>query len=211
MNKARKYYLYKLTVDNGGAPCVKNGLLSLAICKPAIRRTAERANIIIGFAANQLYHDNSVIYIAQVGKKLDGREYYSGEFADRPDCIYLWDGRHFSRRRSAKYHTEEDLVHDLGRPPKYPSAQVLLSKKFRYFGKKGCRAFHDRYPCIAAKIRSLARGHRVINLSDELWRELTRFSSDLWKRRSQYSRTPVPSVASTACLRADGGSIECHR
>jgi hypothetical protein len=31
---------YKLTADNGGAPCVRYGLLSLAICKPMIRKTA---------------------------------------------------------------------------------------------------------------------------------------------------------------------------
>lgn len=211
MKRERNYYLYKLTVDDGGAPCVRNGLLSLAICKPAIRRTAETENIIIGFAATRLYHDNRVIYIAQVTKKLDGRKYYSRDFADRPDCIYLWDGRGFSRRRRAKYHTKGDLVHDLGRPPKYPSAQVLLSKKFRYFGKKGWRSFHEKYPHIGAKIRSLARGHRVINLTDDLWQELGKFSSQLWKHKSEYSRTPVPGVASTACLRADGGSIECHR
>lgn len=32
-----KIYFYKLTADNGGAPCVQDGLLSLAICKPMIR------------------------------------------------------------------------------------------------------------------------------------------------------------------------------
>jgi hypothetical protein len=211
LNRARKYYLYKLIVDNGGAPCVRNGLLSLAVCKPAIRRTAERGNIIIGFAANRLYHDNCVIYIAQVTKKLDGRKYYSQYYADRPDCIYLWDGCNFRYRRSAKYHSKEDLVHDLGRPPKYPSAQILLSRKFRYFGEKGCRSFHSKYPHIAAKIRSLAKGHRVVTLADDLRSELTRFSSQLWKRKSECSHTPVPNVRSTTCLRVDGGSIECQR
>jgi len=36
-----KIYFYKLTCDDGGAPCVQDGLLSLAICKPMIRSTAE--------------------------------------------------------------------------------------------------------------------------------------------------------------------------
>jgi hypothetical protein len=211
LNRARKYYLYKLIVDNGGAPCVKNGLLSLAICKPAIRRTAEKGDIIIGFAANSVYPDNRVIYIAQVTKKLDGKKYYSQHYADRPDCIYLWNSGNFSYRRRAKYHSKRDLMHDLGRPLKFPSAQVLLSRKFRYFGEKGCRSFHGRFPHIGAKIRSLARGHRAINLPDDLWRELARFSSQLLKRKSGYSRTPVPNVRSTACLRTDGGSIECQR
>ena len=34
-------YIYKLTVDDGGAPCVHDGVWTLAICKPAIRSTAE--------------------------------------------------------------------------------------------------------------------------------------------------------------------------
>jgi len=39
-----------MTVDSGGAPCVSNGVLSLAICKPAIRSSATRGNIILGLA-----------------------------------------------------------------------------------------------------------------------------------------------------------------
>jgi hypothetical protein len=39
----QRVYFYKLVVDDGGAPCVQNGLLSLAICKPQIRKTASVA------------------------------------------------------------------------------------------------------------------------------------------------------------------------
>jgi len=45
-------YFYKLTVDDGGAPCAERGLLSLAICKPMIRRTAQKGDLIFGFAGN---------------------------------------------------------------------------------------------------------------------------------------------------------------
>jgi Nucleotide modification associated domain 2 len=41
-------YFYKLTADNGGAPCVRYGLLSLAICKPMIRKTAKEGDLIFG-------------------------------------------------------------------------------------------------------------------------------------------------------------------
>jgi hypothetical protein len=37
-----RIYFYKLTADNGGAPCVEDGLLSLAICKPAIHGCRNR-------------------------------------------------------------------------------------------------------------------------------------------------------------------------
>ena len=56
--KMTKIYIYKLTTDNGGAPCIKDGTLSLAICKPAIRSTAVKDHIILGFAANSLYSDS---------------------------------------------------------------------------------------------------------------------------------------------------------
>ena len=42
-----RIYLYKLTNDDGGAPCVHDGLLTLAICKPMIR-TAARIGDLIG-------------------------------------------------------------------------------------------------------------------------------------------------------------------
>ena len=38
-------YVYKIVADIGGAPCVKNNLLSLAICKPKIRKTAGKGSI----------------------------------------------------------------------------------------------------------------------------------------------------------------------
>lgn len=63
-------YFYKLTVDDGGAPCVEKGLLSLAICKPMIRSSAQIGDIIVGFAANSLHSDNRLIYIAEVTDKL---------------------------------------------------------------------------------------------------------------------------------------------
>jgi Nucleotide modification associated domain 2 len=47
-------YYYKLTNDDGGAPCVQGDLLSLAICKPMIRSTARPGDLIFGFAANSL-------------------------------------------------------------------------------------------------------------------------------------------------------------
>ena len=49
-----KVYVYKLTVDNGGAPCVVSGRLSLAICKPIIRKVALEGSWIFGFAADSL-------------------------------------------------------------------------------------------------------------------------------------------------------------
>src|SRR5436305_125265 len=100
-----KIYFYKLTTDNDGAPCVQDCLLSLAICKPMIRTTADVGDLIFGFAANSLHSDNRLIYIARVTERVEGGGYYRQErFADRGDCIYKWDGKRFARRKGALHH-----------------------------------------------------------------------------------------------------------
>jgi hypothetical protein len=71
-----RIYFYKLTVDDGGAPCVEDGLLSLAICKPFIRVKAKVGDVVFGFAANSLYSDNRLIYAARVTDKESGGAYY---------------------------------------------------------------------------------------------------------------------------------------
>ena len=92
-------YFYKLTVDDGGAPCVQDGLLSLAICKPMIRAGAELGDLIFGFAANSLHHDNRLIYIARVTGKVAKGDYYTDpRFARRADCIYARRGDEFRCR-----------------------------------------------------------------------------------------------------------------
>ncbi len=111
-----RVYIYKMTVDAGGAPCVSNGILSLAICKPSIRSTAKRGNIILGFAANSLYRKNCLVYVARVTRRVDGRKYLSkSRYAARPDCIYRWDGRRFEWKSDARFLLPSDLTHDLGR------------------------------------------------------------------------------------------------
>src|SRR5689334_11346460 len=99
-----KIYFYKLTVDDGGAPCVTSKLLSLAICKPMIRGTAEVGDLVIGFAANSLHADNRLIYVARVTKKLMNGDYFKqAEYSGREDCIYEWRGGRFVVRAGAKY------------------------------------------------------------------------------------------------------------
>ena len=73
---ATKIYFYKMTTDNGGAPCVQNGLLSLAICKRMIRRTAKEENIIIGFGGKKNLGEK-LIYVAEIEKvEINGVSYF---------------------------------------------------------------------------------------------------------------------------------------
>lgn len=158
-----RIYFYKLTVDDGGAPCVEMGLLSLSICKPMLRRTAEHGDIVIGFAANSLHADNRLIYVARVNEKLKNGDYYRpGNYNGRADCIYEWRGGRFAQRTGALYHgSAGDLEHDLGQHPDYPRANTLLSREFCYFGASGSDAYKKAFPLVARAVAALGRGHRV--------------------------------------------------
>ncbi len=175
-----RIYFYKLTADNGGAPCVQDGLLSLAICKPMIRSNAGMEDLIFGFAANSLHPDNRLLYIAQVTDRLQNGDYYTkGRFAHREDCIYERRGDHFVWRQGALHHGPNDLVHDLGEYPGYLRANVLLSTNFRYFGRNGRADYKSRYPLIRKAVEHLGQGHRTHH-DRSLRNELQALMREVW-------------------------------
>ena len=176
-----KIYFYKLTADSNAAPCIHYGLLSLAICKPMIRKTAKEGNLIIGFAANSLHDDNRLIFAARVTRKLtDGDYFKTKKYFRRGDCIYSFRNMRFTWRKDAKFHSPADLTHDLGDHPDYDRASVLLSEDFRYFGKDGNDKYKTKFPRVKCAVENLGRGHRVrhgpavrdqlLEMMDELWR-----------------------------------------
>jgi hypothetical protein len=174
-------FVYKMTTDNGGAPCVANGLLTLAICKPAIRSSGEICDWIYGFGGKEL--KGRLIYIAEVNYKLSNGAYYrSRKYANRPDCIYRYDVKdeRFVRKRTALYHKgNENLKRDLGDCPIYPRANVLLSCNFRYLGDAGEKISGDDYPLLTRILNSLKQGHRV-NHDAALAKELEELRNKVW-------------------------------
>ena len=193
MTAAQRIYFYKMTVDDGGAPHVADGLLSLAICKPSIRRTACRGDWIFGFASNTLDRNNRIIYVAVVTDKLvKGHYYQCAKFFSRGDCIYEWRSGTFNRRLNAAYHNRAgDLAHDLGDHPYYLKANTLSSDDFRYFGEKGTSDYKTEYRSIAEAVESLGRGHRVYHLP-KLREELIALKADLWLQESGTSGPHTP-------------------
>jgi hypothetical protein len=200
----RNIYFYKLTCDDGGAPCVQNGILSLAICKPFIRASAKVDDMIFGFAANSLSHDNRLIYIARVTSKLCNGEYYKiRSFQRRGDCIYRPVGDQFARRTEARFHHgPENLVHDLGQAPRYERANVILSDDFRYFGDHGSADYKREFPRIKCAVGQLARGHRV-HLSEALRQEFERLAADQWNQvPRKVAGRPIQAPSHVACHRS---------
>lgn len=197
-----RIYFYKLTHDSGAAPCVQDGLLSLAICKPMIRSTTIREDLVFGFAANSLNRDNRLLYIARVTEKVcNGGYYKSRRFVGRGDSIYRCRRGRFEWRRGALYHGPDDVTHDLGKSPEYRRAQVLLSNDFRYFGANGTDDYKLRFPRIKMAVEKLGIGARV-NLGEDLRCELLALKQQIWKQ----TRRKVLGRPTTAPSRS-----ECHR
>jgi Nucleotide modification associated domain 2 len=190
-----RLYVYKIRYDDGTAPCVQGGVLSLALCKPAIRATARVGDTLVGFSAKSMCADQRLVYAAVVTDRLaDGDYYRQARWRGRIDCIYEWRGGAFRRRRDARVHaTSEDRVHDLGEPPAYPRANVLLSENYRYFAESR-PADHSAYPALARLIDRLGQGHRIHH-GERVKDELERYLAAIW------------SVAPTRTVPLPAGSI----
>jgi hypothetical protein len=207
MTKAKpNIFIYKMVADNGGAPCVFRNLLSLAICKPKIRKSAKKGALIFGFGGKD--YEERLIYIASVTDKLQGRDYYQRRgYAGRPDCIYRADGNSAVRKASARYHVKSDeRKKDVGLH--FENAFVLLSEDFRYLGKLGTTEYKRQYPKLRKLIEKLKRGHRRY-YSTTLHTELLALKAEIWR---SYRRKRVGTPSDDNCRRlcnTESASASC--
>jgi hypothetical protein len=201
-------FVYKIVADNGGAPCVWRGLLSLALCKPKIRKSAGVGALIFGFGGKE--YGERLIYVAEVTEKPSTGDYYRlPQFAGRPDCIYE-DVRGQSKRKDhARYHTGSDeRPKDVGMH--FEKADVLLSREFRYLGDQGTAdykadgAFND----VKALIEGLKRGHRR-NHSVTVREQLLKLRKLIWQQyRRAKAGSPTDSGFDKIC-NTDSPSASC--
>jgi|SRR2546427_598584 len=190
-------YAYKMVADNGGAPCVWRGLLSLALCKSKIRKTAEKGSLVFGFGGKDLREP--LIYIAEVTEKPKVSVYYrSAKFAKRPDCIYEDIAGRSRRKSTARYHTQTDERRkDVG--IRFENAYVLLSRNFRYFGKRGTNDYKEKFPAIKNLVEGLMQGHRR-NHSSRLRSQLLDLKKQVWKQdRKMKIGTPTHADNKRLC------------
>ena len=190
-------YVYKMVADNGGAPCVWRGRLSLALCKPKIRKSAEIGALVFGFGGKD--YGERLIYVAKITSKPNTGEYYcKREFTRRPDCIYRQIGGTVRRKARARYHSQSDeRERDVGL--RFEKAHVLLCDDFRYFGNQGTADYKQEFAAIKALIESLTRGHRV-NHSPKLRQELLALKRQLWRKiRRMKNGEPTDSDRTRLC------------
>ena len=143
-----RLFCYKMKDDSGFAPNPFYGFLTLATCKPLIRKCKVEGDWIAGFTSKALNGDKvgeeRLVYLMKVTKKITYDEYWNNSdyackkpgldasgFEERAgDNIYKPNTNHsFGYEQiNNKNHFEGDKEHDL--PGKY----VLVSDQFYYFG-----------------------------------------------------------------------------
>lgn len=137
-------YCYKMTWDTEFAPNPHQNVLTLATCKPTIRRCAQVGDWISGWTAvvvKDKYHKScffrdcaKLIYLARVTEKVKYDAYWRDFPNKRPeecesgDNIYEPIGDDFCQHDNAGKHGEKDKTHDL------KGQFVLVCKEFYYFG-----------------------------------------------------------------------------
>lgn len=160
-------YTYCLRYDDGAAPNPYWNVCSLAICKPAIRRTANVGDWIVGLGSRNTDCgdlSDSVIYAMRVSTVLPMRDYDRYCRESLPQKIPLWDSTDFRRRvgdciydysRRGKPSIRKS-VHDEGnRKTDLGGKNVLLSDYFYYFGRDAAQL-----PDHLLGIRHRTQGHK---------------------------------------------------
>lgn len=145
-----RFYRYVLVSDDGVAPCVDNNLLTLATCKPVIRRTARVGDWVAGYMP-KAQGSELLVWMAQIGEKLNHFE-YEEKFRGRRDAAYRLNGHGEPERVYPDYHTDEkDKKKDL-------SADVLIFDPTAtwYFGSEP-----KQPPAKLAGLKPAGQGHRV--------------------------------------------------
>ena len=148
-------FSYKMTHDTGFAPNPFWGILTIATCKPCIRRanTKNKGDWIAGFTSKELCGDlvdkEKLIYLMQIEEKIAFADYFvdsrftckipklgeaqciyrAGDNIYRPICSNPSDCNDFEQLFNP-YHNENNKIKDLS--GKY----VLASKRFFYFGRE---------------------------------------------------------------------------
>ncbi len=142
-----KLFMYRLTDDTGLAPCVQDGLLSLAVCKGGQIRNGKLINTglryWIGSQFTTEYKNDKVyvlgtyynrfLYLAKITEVMSMEEYYRCRSANRKDNLYTYKYGELQRNKylyKEGFHIEEQVLRD--KAGKY----VLLSDNYIYLGKE---------------------------------------------------------------------------
>jgi hypothetical protein len=151
-----RLYSYIVAHDGGFVPCATPKLLTLACCKPKIRRVAREGDWVMGTTPKKR-GAGKLVFLARVTKKLTFEEYYDRVPRARRDNIY----RLRSPGRYTQVKTEDHGPHNKKRD--LSADAVLLSEEFVYYGGSAISIPESYADPIA-----ITQGHRTIKNSDDI-------------------------------------------
>jgi hypothetical protein len=162
-----RLYTYCIPCDDGAAPNPFWGVCTLAICKPAIRRTAQVGDWIVGTGSRRSRLGDisrNAVYIMKVTKKLTMAEYDDWAKKHCARKIPEWGSKNIRRRVGDSIYDfdfrppqQREGVHGKGNIPiDLGGKYVLLSKHFYYFGNSPIEI-----PDFLEPIIHRTQGHRV--------------------------------------------------
>ena len=184
-----RIYRYVVRYDHGVAPCVQAGLCSLAICKPAIRRTAREGDLILGFASVAQAHEaGRLLFAMVVGAKLPLQD-YMGLHPDRRDAIYDADGNH---RVDDDHFDMHGNASDQARD--WRGRNALLGERYWYFGSDPRRLPPELEHLVYAK-----RGHKLRDARPSDWNDVVRWLDEVKTGSTRRQRLTRASRRLGAC------------
>lgn len=199
-----RLYTYKMTTDIGFAPNPFCNILTLATCKPTIRRCADRGDMLVGFTAKTGHRMNGkvgkILYIGIIDKIVTLGEYFNNPSYDmkKPDMehdkqiykvgdnCYRKDSGHklgFEQLHCMHSNRKTGLRDDDRAKWDISGENVLICSDFMYFGNKAV----DTPPNLQAVIPN--RGHRSKSNNDYVERFVSHF--EYLKQKPKYHSSKI--------------------
>ena len=145
-----RIYRYILSHDFGMAPCPDGGRITLATCKPVIRRMARPGDWVLGFRPGSLER-GLLLWAGKVERVLDHGS-YEREYRGRADAVYRKRRSGGYQRLSPDYHpTQKEMDRDTSDP-----VLVFDPTVSRYLDGQ-----LEALPQELAHLAAAGRGHRV--------------------------------------------------
>lgn len=145
-----RLYRYVHVSDDGRAPCIDKRRLTLATCKPAIRRTAQIGDWVMGFYPSPA-PAGTLSWAGRVARIIAHGD-FEAEFSGRADAAYRRSENGAMIRLYPDYHPDpRDMAKDLSGP-----ALVFDARGVWYFGDSPVAL-----PPALQHLAACGQGHRV--------------------------------------------------
>lgn len=184
-------FTYRVTHDTGFAPCVDDGILTLACCKGGTETVKRGLRYFIGrfFEENlqesvDVYvsgiYDNKLLYLAKINKVIKMTDYFRGKkYKNRLDQIYRLNGKVLERvpNKLKGTHEEEHYVKcDIN------GEYVLISENFVYLGKDAIKVDDDILKFYPKNRGQLPKGQHSYTPADVLTADNKKNSEELYTK-----------------------------